>query len=263
MFAGLDITERVGRRDSTVHRLLQMIFQDHSATLNPSLSVGHIVGRPLRLFSRTSTRDEIRRLLRAVELDDDTMYRKPQQLSGGQRQRVAIARAFAGKPSLVVCDEITSALDVSVQASILNFLLRLQRDNDTSLLFISHDLGVVRYLADLVVVMYLGQICESAAAKDFFAGPNHPYSEALLSAVPVPDPEAKSKRIRLHGPMPSALAPPGGCRFHTRCPRKLGEICEKQAPPPRELRQGHRIWCHLPFDSLGRYSNGSLWHQQF
>jgi peptide/nickel transport system ATP-binding protein len=258
-FAGRDITQRVNRRDSAVHRLLQMIFQDHSATLNPSLSVGRIVRRPLRLFSRSSRkaiRDEVMGLLRAVELDEAILYRKPQQLSGGQRQRVAIARAFASRPSLVVCDEITSALDVSVQASILNFLLRLQRDNDTSLIFISHDLGVVRYLADVVVVMYLGRICESATAEDFFAGPNHPYSEALLSAVPVPDPEVKAKRIRLYGTIPSALAAPQGCPFHTRCPRKLGEICEKQAPPRREVKQGHRIWCHLPLDSVNHHSGG-------
>jgi peptide/nickel transport system ATP-binding protein len=248
-FDGRDISKPVGRRAPIVRRLLQMIFQDHSATLNPTISIGRIIGRPLRLFSIAPSHGveaEVRQLLRSVGLDETTMRRKPSQLSGGQRQRVAIARAFAGRPKLVVCDEITSALDVSVQASVLNFLLELQRDNDTSLIFISHDLGVVRYLADDVVVMYLGHVCESGPAEVVFGGPNHPYTEALLSAVPVPDPEAHRDRIRLMGTVPSAVSPPSGCPFHTRCPRKVGKICEEEVPPWRELGGEHRIWCHLP-----------------
>jgi len=251
-FDGRDIAKPVGRREPIVHRLLQMVFQDHSATLNPTISIGRIIGRPLRLFStvpRRRVEAEVRLLLRSVGLDETAMRRKPSQLSGGQRQRVAIARAFAGQPKLVVCDEITSALDVSVQASVLNFLLELQRDNDTSLIFISHDLGVVRYLADEVVVMYLGHVCESGPADVVFSGPNHPYTEALLSAVPVPDPETSPARIRLQGTVPSAVSPPSGCPFHTRCPRKLGRICEDETPPWHEMGDGHRIWCHLPLST--------------
>jgi peptide/nickel transport system ATP-binding protein len=248
-FEGADIGKPVERRSQGVRRLLQMIFQDHSATLNPTIPVGRIVGRPLRLFSIVPGRGieaEARRLLHAVGLDATTMRRKPSQLSGGQRQRVAIARAFASRPKLVVCDEITSALDVSVQASVLNFLLDLQRDSETSLIFISHDLGVVRYLANDVVVMYLGRVCESGPAERVFGGPNHPYTEALLSAVPVPDPGANPRRIHLEGTVPSAVSSPAGCPFHTRCPRRLEGICDKEVPPWRHLEGGHRIWCHLP-----------------
>jgi peptide/nickel transport system ATP-binding protein len=249
IFNGQDISKPVGRRDTTVHRLLQMIFQDHSATLNPTISIGRIVSRPLQLFSIVPTRqveDETKVLLRSVGLDRDTARRRPAQLSGGQRQRVAIARAFASRPKLVVCDEITSALDVSVQASVLNFLLELQRDSKTSLLFISHDLGVVRYLADEIMVMYLGHVCETGPADLVFGGPNHPYTEALLSAVPIPNPNAQPARIRLKGSMPSSVSPPSGCPFHTRCPRSLGKPCEEEAPPWHELGSGHRIRCHLP-----------------
>ena len=249
IFDGQDVSKPVGGRHTTVHRLLQMIFQDHSATLNPTISIGRIVSRPLQLFSIVPARqveDEVKLLLRSVGLANETTRRKPAQLSGGQRQRVAIARAFASRPKLVVCDEITSALDVSVQASVLNFLLELQRDKQTSLLFISHDLGVVRYLADEIMVMYLGHICETGPADLVFRGPNHPYTEALLSAVPVPDPKAQSARIRLKGSMPSAVSPPSGCPFHTRCPRFLGKLCEEEAPSWHDLGGGHRIRCHLP-----------------
>ena len=252
IFNGQDVSKPVGERDATVHRLLQMIFQDHSATLNPTSSIGRIVSRPLKLFSTVPARqveDELKLLLRSVGLANETARRKPAQLSGGQRQRVAIARAFASRPKLVVCDEITSALDVSVQAAVLNFLLELQRDSQTSLLFISHDLGVVRYLADEIMVMYLGHVCETGPADLVFGGPNHPYTEALLSAVPVPDPEAQSARIRLKGGMPSSVSPPSGCPFHTRCPRSLGKVCEDEAPPWNDLGNGHRIRCHLPLSS--------------
>jgi peptide/nickel transport system ATP-binding protein len=252
-FRGEDISRPAGRRSVGVHQLLQMIFQDHGSTLNPSLSVGSIVMRPLRLFSNASRREirqESVRLLRAVDLDETVLRRRSFQLSGGQRQRVAIARAFAGKPQLVICDEITSALDVSVQASVLNFLLRLQQENATSLLFISHDLGVVRYLADQIAVMYLGHICETGSADAVFGGPNHPYTQALLSAVPIPNPTARASAVRLHGPLPSPLAFLPGCPFHTRCPRKIGPICEAEVPPWRDAGSGHRIWCHLQLSEL-------------
>jgi peptide/nickel transport system ATP-binding protein len=254
-FRGADVTRPVGRRGAALRRLLQMVFQDHGATLNPTASVGRIVMRPLRLFRtvpRGRVRAEAERLLGAVGLDRATMRRRPAQLSGGQRQRVAIARAFAGRPALVVCDEITSALDVSVQAGVLAFLLRLQRESGTSLVFISHDLGVVRHLADEVAVMYLGQICESGPVEAVFGGPSHPYTEALLAAVPVPDPAARGPGRRLRGGLPSPLAPPAGCRFHTRCPRRLGPVCDSEAPPWREPAPGHRIRCHLPVADLPR-----------
>jgi peptide/nickel transport system ATP-binding protein len=252
-FMGRDVTKPVGRRGRETQQLLQMVFQDHGSTLNPSSRIDHITARPLRLFrvvSRRSVRETVSSLLGAVGLGAGVARRRPAQLSGGQRQRVAIARAFASRPALVICDEITSALDVSVQAAILNLLLDLQREQGTSLLFISHDLGVVRYLADDVLVMYLGRIVESGSAADVFGGPNHPYTEALLSAVPVPDPRVRPARIRLVGSPPSAAAPPGGCPFHTRCPRRIGPICDEQEPPIVEPRRGHRIRCHLPVDEL-------------
>lgn len=252
-FLGRDLAPTAERRESALHRMLQIVFQDHSATLNPSVSIGRIIGRPLRLFGVVGRKDvaaEVRRLLTAVGLDPAMSGRHAAQLSGGQRQRVAIARAFAGRPKLVVCDEITSALDVSVQASVLNFLLRLQTDHATSLLFISHDLGVVRYVADVVLVMYRGRIVEAGSADAVFGGPNHPYTEALLASVPVPDPQARGEApLRSAGAVAASLT---GCPFHPRCPHKLGAICETETPPLREPTAGHQLWCHLPSVDLPR-----------
>jgi peptide/nickel transport system ATP-binding protein len=230
-----------------------MVFQDHASTLNPSLSVGRIIARPLRLFGivpRGKEKEEVRGLLGLVGLDAGIATRSSLELSGGQKQRVAIARAFAGRPDVVVCDEITSALDVSVQASVLNFLLSLQEKSGTSLLFISHDLGVVRYIADEVLVMYLGWICERGPADSIFAGPNHPYTTALMSAVPVPDPDDRREHVRLDGIVPSAADRPSGCAFHTRCPWKAGPVCENVKPPVREPRSGHFIECHHDIETL-------------
>lgn len=253
---GSDIIGPVGKRPGFVHRLLQMVFQDHAGTLNPALSVKSIIARPLRLFgiARSAAKvDEVKKLLAAVGLDPDVAARRAATLSGGQKQRVAIARAFAGRPDVVVCDEITSALDVSVQASVLNFLLTLQEKSGTSLLFISHDLGVVRYIADEVLVMYLGRICERGSADAVFSGPNHPYTAALMSAVPVPDPDDRRQHIRLKGVVPSIAQRPTGCPFHTRCPRKIGPVCETERPPVREPRPGHQIDCHHDLRSLSEF----------
>jgi peptide/nickel transport system ATP-binding protein len=189
------------------------------------------------------------RLLHAVKLNEDYYYRLPRQLSGGEKQRVGIARALASRPDLVLCDEPVSSLDVSVQAAILNLLLEIQKAYGTTLFFIAHDLSVVRFFSDYVAVMYLGKICEIGPAERVYAPPYHPYTEALLSAVPIPDPRAEQKQIRLHGSVPSALHPPTGCRFHTRCPRKLGEICELEEPVQQGV-QDHVIYCHIPLEEL-------------
>ena len=252
-FLGFDISVPVKKRDLKLIEELQMVFQNPDSTMNPSFSVGHQIGRPLKRFKtveRDQVRGEVIRLLDAVKLSAEYYDRLPRQLSGGEKQRVGIARAFAARPELVLCDEPVSALDVSVQAAVLNLLLEIQREQGTTMLFIAHDLSVVRFFSDYVAVMYLGQICEYGPAEAIYAPPYHPYTEALLSAVPIPDPTAEQKHIRLSGAVPSALNPPSGCRFHTRCPRKVGEICETETPPWRNAGDGHRIFCHIPLEEL-------------
>jgi peptide/nickel transport system ATP-binding protein len=252
-FLGFDISAPVKKRDLDLIRELQMVFQNPDSTMNPSFSVGHQIGRPLKRF-KTVPSDQIRRevvrLLNAVKLDASYFYRLPRQLSGGEKQRVGIARAFAARPDLVLCDEPVSSLDVSVQAAVLNLLLEIQQHYGTTLVFIAHDLSVVRFFSDYVAVMYLGQVCEIGPAEAIYAPPYHPYTEALLSAVPIPDPTVEQKHIRLSGTVPSALDPPSGCRFHTRCPRRLGDICETQVPPWHDDGDGHRIFCHIPLEEL-------------
>jgi peptide/nickel transport system ATP-binding protein len=202
-------------------------------------------------------RDEVIKLLNAMRLGENYYERLPRQLSGGEKQRVGIARALASHPDLVLCDEPVSALDVSVQAAILNLLLDVQHEFDTTLIFIAHDLSVVRFFSDSVAVMYLGQLMEVGPADAIYQPPYHPYTEALLSAVPIPDPTVKQKRIRLEGTVPSAINPPSGCRFHTRCPRREllpnPEICETE-PPWREVNGGeHRIFCHHTLETLNSF----------
>ncbi|MGB1146392.1 MAG: dipeptide ABC transporter ATP-binding protein [Alphaproteobacteria bacterium] len=231
---------------------LQMVFQNPFDTLNPSQSVGSQIVRALEKFGiGSSDKDRTERmlaLLDLVKLPRDFAKRMPRQLSGGQKQRIGIARAFAGTPAVVVADEPVSALDVSVQAAVSQLLMDIQNEHKTTLLFISHDLSIVRYLSDRVVVMYLGHVVEQGTTEQVFAPPYHPYTEALLSAVPIADTRVKKKRIILEGDIPSALNPPSGCPFQTRCPRKdqvEGNLCEAQVPPMRTLSDGHQVKCHL------------------
>ena len=228
---------------------LQMVFQNPFETLNPSHSVGAQIARVLRKFGVAKTKEEanqkVLELLDLVKLPRDFAHRRPRQLSGGQKQRIGIARAFGGEASVVVADEPVSALDVSVQAAVTGLLTEIQRERRTTLLFISHDLSVVRYLADRVVVMYLGQIMEQGTVDEIFAPPYHPYTEALLSAVPIADTSVQKKHIVLTGELPSPMNPPSGCPFQTRCHRKLGAICEQELPPVKELSSGHKIACHI------------------
>jgi peptide/nickel transport system ATP-binding protein len=257
-FLGFDITNDISKRDERLIQELQMVFQNPDSTMNPSYTVGQQIGRPMQRFKtvpRSQIRDEVIRLLTAMRLGANYYDRLPRQLSGGEKQRVGIARALASRPDLVLCDEPVSALDVSVQAAILNLLLEVQQEFDTTLIFIAHDLSVVRFFSDDVAVMYLGQIMEIGPADAIYAPPYHPYTEALLSAVPVPDPTVEQKHIRLEGSVPSAIDPPSGCRFHTRCPRRSllpdgGKICEEEVPPWQYATDEHRILCHIPIETL-------------
>ena len=245
-------------RDRTPGQLgsLQMVFQNPDDTLNPSHTIGAQIGRVIRKFGVESEGARVRRrvmeLLDLVKLPRDFFQRRPRQLSGGQKQRVGIARAFAGNPAMVIADEPISALDVSVAAAVTDLLMDIQRRHQTTLLFISHDLSTVRYLADRIVVMYLGRIMERGTTEEVFSPPYHPYTEALLSAVPIADPEIEKRHIVLEGNPPSALDPPPGCPFAGRCPRKLGDICDDEAPPLRQASGGHVIACHIPIEELSR-----------
>ena len=244
---------RVEARPPALKRKLQMVFQNPDSTLNPSHKVGYSVGRALRRLKglgAAAAKRETQHLFEVVSLAPELAERKPEQLSGGQKQRVAIARALAGGPDIVIADEPVSSLDVSVQAAIINLLSELQAERRDSLVFISHDLAVVRYLADHVAVMYLGKVVEFGATDAVFAPPYHPYTEALLSAIPEPDPERGRARIILEGTLPSTDAPPAGCPFASRCPRKVGEICDTMPPPEQALEGGHRIACHIPAEEL-------------
>jgi peptide/nickel transport system ATP-binding protein len=241
------------RRPREVLRALQIVFQNPDSALNRRHSVRSLISRPLtRLagLSGKALRDRLAELITSVRLEDRHLALRPYQLSGGLKQRVAIARAFGPRPDVVVCDEPTSALDVSVQAAILNLLADLQQQEHATYLFISHDLGLVRYLSDRIVVLYLGRIMEIGSAETVFTGPHHPYTEALFSAVPSLDGQ-RPDRIRLQGEIPSAADPPGGCVFHTRCPRRLSTgICESTEPALLEEEPGHLIRCHIPVAEL-------------
>ncbi len=241
------------RSDGQV-KAMQIVFQNPDSALNRAHTIRHLLGRALKRLgglSGAALNARLLELVQSVRLSERHLAAKPRQLSGGLKQRVAIARAFAGEPRLVVCDEPTSALDVSVQAAILNLLADLQAERQVSYVFISHDLGVVRYLSDKIAVLYLGRIMEIGPSERVFDGPHHPYTEALLSAVPKLD-GAPAARIKLEGEIPSASNPPSGCVFQTRCPRKIGRICEDTEPPVIAARAGHALRCHIPIAELAR-----------
>jgi peptide/nickel transport system ATP-binding protein len=258
---GTKLAPSAQRRSRHVLREIQMVFQNPDASLNPTRSVGDSIARPLVLLHGMSRKDaaaRARELLRAVSLPETYFERLPHELSGGEKQRVAIARAFAVEPELILCDEPISSLDVSVQGSLMNLLMKLQVEKQTSYLFISHDLSAVQHLSDAIAVVYVGKIMEIGPAVSVLTPPFHPYTEALVSAVPVADPDIEQRPIRLGGSVPSAMDVPSGCRFHPRCPRFLGDICREQEPPWREGEGEHRICCHIPLSDLARLQAETL-----
>lgn len=253
MFLGKDLPGRVEKRPRDILKELQMVFQNPQSTLNPRHTIGHQIGRSLMLFGNKSSSEVKRKvedLLEAVGLGKEYYSKKAYQISGGERQRVAIARAFANQPKVVICDEPVSSLDVSVKATVINLLQEFKRRYETTMIYISHDLRILHYLVDRIVVMYLGQCYEKGSPNAVFNPPYHPYTEALISALSSPDPEVKKPPVRLSGPVPSALDPPSGCRFHTRCPRKIGTLCEREPPPWRQVTDEHQIRCHRTINDL-------------
>ncbi len=246
-FEGEDITTLSRSQMREKRQQLQIVFQDPYASLNPRMTAGRIVGEPIENFSSISKSERearVAELFGHVGLRTDAMRRYPFEFSGGQRQRLGLARALALKPSIIVADEPVSALDVSVQAQVLNLMMDLQEKFGLAYLFISHDLGVVEHVANRVAVMYLGRIVEVAGKEQLFARPRHPYTRALISAAPLPDPKAKRERIVLEGDVPSPMNPPQGCHFHTRCPLAF-ERCRKEAPRLLPRDTGHAVSCHL------------------
>jgi oligopeptide transport system ATP-binding protein len=248
-FDGMDLTKLKGEELRQLRPRMQMIFQDPFASLNPRMTVGELIAEPMIIHTRMSREErstQVRELLELVGLNPKFDRRYPHEFSGGQRQRIGVARALALKPAFIVCDEPISALDVSVQAQVVNLLEDLQEKLGLTYLFIAHDLSMVRHISTRVAVMYLGKLMELAAQKDLYDSPLHPYTQALLSAVPVPDPQAEAKRRRtiLEGDVPSPASPPPGCVFHTRCPIAV-ERCRSELPAWREVRPGHFVACHL------------------
>jgi oligopeptide/dipeptide ABC transporter ATP-binding protein len=244
-FDGVELTRLPRHQLRPYRRRMQIIFQDPFASLNPRMRVGDIVGEGLRIHStlpRTKRRTQVAELLERVGLSADHMDRYPHEFSGGQRQRIGIARALAVDPSFIVADEPVSALDVSIQAQVINLLQELREQLDLTMLFIAHDLGVVEYLSHKVIVMYLGRIMEIAPSKELYRNPIHPYTEALLSAIPIPDPDARRDRIILKGETPSPIEPPSGCVFRTRCPIATPD-CAKVVPPLEEVSADHYKAC--------------------
>lgn len=249
VLSGEDISSYGRKQMRSVRKKVQMVFQDPYASLNPRMSIFDIIAEPLIIHGLTKSKkeleDRVMELLRKVGLDDYHANRYPHEFSGGQRQRIGIARALAVEPEFIVCDEPISALDVSIQAQIVNLLIRLQKEKGLTYLFIAHDLAMVKHISDRVAVMYLGNIVEITQASALYANPMHPYTQALLSAIPIPDPEVEEKkqRIRLEGELPSPVDPPEGCRFINRC-RFASERCRKERPELMEMEPGHLVACH-------------------
>lgn len=247
LFEGQDISNLSGEQMRQMRRKLQMVFQDPYASLNPRMTVLELIRSPLDAFG-IGTMDErlekVRKVIHTVGISEEQLYRYPHEFSGGQRQRIVIARALILNPRFIVCDEPVSALDVSIRSQVLNLIKAIQKEYNLTYLFISHDLSVVRYISDRIAVMYLGQIVELAEKKDLYERPLHPYTQVLLSAIPIPDTEVRREKIILTGDVPSPLSPPSGCRFHTRCPVAM-ECCRTQAPELQEIEPGHLVRCHL------------------
>ena len=248
-FEGKNVTTAGKNELRALARDMQIIFQDPYASLNPRMTVSAIIGEALTIHKLTKTQREyderIVQLLETVGLSADHMRRYPHEFSGGQRQRIGIARALAVNPKLIICDEAVSALDVSIQAQVINLLEDLREQFKLTYVFIAHDLSVVEHISHRVAVMYLGRIVEIAPAKDLYISPKHPYTEALLSAVPIPDPSIKRKRVPLQGDVPSPIHPPSGCHFHTRCPIAQKGLCDVEKPQLKQSGQGHWVACHL------------------
>ena len=248
-FEGKSVTKASKTELRALSRDMQIIFQDPYASLNPRMTVSAIIGEALTIHKLTKTPQEyearIVQLLQTVGLNADHMRRYPHEFSGGQRQRIGIARALAVNPKLLVCDEAVSALDVSIQAQVINLLEDLQEQFKLTYVFIAHDLSVVEHISDRVAVMYLGRIVELAPAQALYISPLHPYTEALLSAVPIPDPSIKRRRIMLQGDVPSPINPPSGCHFHTRCPIAQKPLCNTETPLLKQTGDGHFVACHL------------------
>jgi len=249
VFEGRELAHDISDRDRAVLRRIQMVFQNPHDSLNPKHTVGDIVGRAIQVLGDTDSREnrslKITDLLETVGLCAHYVHRRPAELSGGEKQRVAIARALAGNPAIVLADEVTSSLDVSVRAAILNLLNNLQSQQEVSYLFGSHDMSAIRHVSDRVMVLYLGMAMEIGPVDRVFDPPYHPYTEALMSAIPAPDPDVKGNPIRLQGNVPSASDRPTGCPFHTRCPRRMGPICEAQTPIWNDAGDDHYIFCHI------------------
>ncbi|WP_271853059.1 ABC transporter ATP-binding protein [Planococcus maritimus] len=247
LFEGKDITRLSGSRLQKARRDFQMVFQDPYASLNPTQMVGDIIAEPILNYEKRNKKEleqEIKTLLKRVGLPEEAYYKYAHEFSGGQRQRIGIARALALHPKLIVADEPVSALDVSVQSQVLNLLKELQIEFDLTYLFIAHDLSVVKHMSDRIGVMYLGNLVELASNKDLYKEPLHPYTQALISAIPEPNPAKRKERIVLKGDVPSPQNPPAGCPFHTRCPVAM-EVCSQQKPVLTEVRPGHQVACHL------------------
>lgn len=245
---GEDISGYGDSQMRPVRKKVQMVFQDPYASLNPRMSVFDIIAEPLIIHKLTKDKAEMEKkvlsLLQKVGLDDYHANRYPHEFSGGQRQRIGIARALAVQPSLIIADEPVSALDVSIQAQVLNLMNQLKKDFNLTYIFVAHDLSVVEHISDRVGVMYLGNFVEVGNKESLYTNPLHPYTQALLSAVPIPDPTAKKERVILEGNIPSPLNPPKGCKFHTRCPKAM-ECCKNEAPKKYQVSEDHYVYCHL------------------